>query len=252
MLGRGAQMTSTHLDWRLTRGVASIANLSVLIVVLLSFPLVLRLTGALSFGEIDPQSPQHTGAVLKFCFVVAAFLWICFGIALVGIRRGARVTWQELIGARWNRWQAAVSDLSIACVTLVAMSIIGNLSSVLLGRLHLESAAFRSMVAQNSTEALAFLAVALTAGFAEEFIFRGYLQRQCQALCGKTLLASALQVVIFTLGHFYQGWIRLVPVVLIGSLLTAVALWRRTLVPGMIAHGLGDGLVAFSFFAKHL
>jgi len=189
---------------------------------------------------------------LKFCFVVAAFLWICFAIVLVGIRRGARVTWQELIGARWNRWQAAVSDLSIACVTLVAMSIIGNLSSVLLGPLHLESAAFRSMVAQNSTEALAFLAVALTAGFAEEFIFRGYLQRQCQALCGNTLLASALQVVIFTLGHFYQGWIRLLPVVLIGSLLTAVALWRRTLVPGMIAHGLGDGLVAFSFFAKHL
>jgi membrane protease YdiL (CAAX protease family) len=92
--------------------------------------------------------------------------------------------------------------LGIACVTLVAMSIIGNLSSVLLGPLHLESAAFRSMVAQNSAEALAFLAAALTAGFAEEFIFRGYLQRQCQAPCENTLLASALQVVLFTLGHF--------------------------------------------------
>jgi len=35
-------------------------------------------------------------------------------------------------------------------------------------------------------------------------------------------------------------------------LLTLVALWRKTLVPGMIAHALGDGLVAFSYFAKHL
>lgn len=52
--------------------------------------------------------------------------------------------------------------------------------------------------------------------------------------------------------HFYQGWIRLVPVLLIGTLLTVVALWRESLVPGMIAHGLGDGLVAFSYFAKHL
>jgi len=88
---------------RLTRGVASNANLSVLIVVLLSFPFVLRLTGALLFGEINTPSPQHTRAVLKFCFVVTAFLWICFGIALVGIRRRAKVTWQELIGARWSR-----------------------------------------------------------------------------------------------------------------------------------------------------
>ncbi len=52
--------------------------------------------------------------------------------------------------------------------------------------------------------------------------------------------------------HFYQGWIRLVPVLLMGILLTVVALWRRSLLPGMIAHGLGDSLVTFSFFARHL
>jgi hypothetical protein len=80
----------------------------------------------------------------------------------------------------------------------------------------------------------------------------GYIQRQCQALCGSTILASALQVIIFTQGHFYQGWIRLVPIVLIGSLLTIVALWRRSLIPGMIAHGFGDGLVAFIFFFNHV
>jgi hypothetical protein len=27
---------------------------------------------------------------------------------------------------------------------------------------------------------------------------------------------------------------------------------RKSLIPGMIAHGFGDGLVAFLFFAKHL
>jgi membrane protease YdiL (CAAX protease family) len=105
---------------------------------------------------------------------------------------------------------------------------------------------------QNSLEALAFLAAALTAGFVEEFVFRGYIQRQCQALLGNTILAFALQVIIFTLGHVYQGWTRLVPVLLIGGVLTVVALWRRSLLPGMIAHGLGDGLVSLSFFAKHL
>jgi membrane protease YdiL (CAAX protease family) len=108
------------------------------------------------------------------------------------------------------------------------------------------------MVAQNTVEAIAFLALALTAGFVEEFVFRGYIQRQCHALCGSTVVASLLQLIIFTQGHLYQGWIRLVPVLLLGFVLTIVALWRKSLIPGMIAHGLGDGLVVFMFFFKHL
>jgi len=179
-------------------------------------------------------------------------LWICFAIALVGIRRKGRITWRELVGAGWNRWQVVLRDLGIACATLFAMMVIGNLGNALLGPLQRDSVAFRSMVAQNSAEAWAFLAAALTAGFVEEFIFRGYIQRQSQALLANLPLAAALQVLIFTVGHIYQGWLRLLPVLLIGTLLTAVALWRRSLLPGMVAHGLGDGLVAFSFFAKHL
>ena len=84
----------------------------------------------------------------------------------------------------------------------------------------------------------------------EEFVFRGYIQRQCQALCGNTVGASILQWTIFTQGHLYQGWLRLVPVLLIAIVLTTVALWRKSLVPGMVAHGVGDGLVALIFFFK--
>lgn len=105
---------------------------------------------------------------------------------------------------------------------------------------------------QNTWEALAFLASAITAGFVEEFVFRGYLQRQFQALFGNTTVAIVLQVLVFTLGHIYQGWARLIPVFLIGLVLTAVALWRKSLAPGMIAHALGDGLVTFLYFARNL
>jgi CAAX protease family protein len=245
-------MVKINFDWRLSKGVASISNLGLLLVALLSFPLVLLGTSAFSFADIDPLSTQHTRAFLKFCFILTAFLWVCFTIALVGIRRKGSIRWQELVGRSWNRWQTALGDVGIALATLVAMGVIGNLANVIFGPLHQDSAAFRALVAQNTLEAFAFMVPAFSAGFVEEFVFRGYLQRQFQALCGNTAVGSVLQVTVFSLGHYYQGWIRLVPVVLIGSLLTLVALWRKRLVPGMIAHGLGDGLVSFSFFLKHL
>jgi membrane protease YdiL (CAAX protease family) len=247
-----AWVMGMDIDWRMRRGIASSANFAVLLAVLLSFPLVLRWTGAFAFADIDSLGQQHTRAFLKFCFILTAFLWVCFTIALTGIRRKGSIRWQELVGARWNRWQSVFGDIGIAFATLVAMGVIGNLSNVVFGPIHQESAAFRALVAQNIVEAVAFLVPAFSAGFVEEFVFRGYLQRQFQALSGNLVVGSILQVMVFSLGHYYQGWIRLVPVVLIGTLLTIVALWRKCLVPGMIAHGLGDGLVSFSFFLKHL
>ncbi len=88
-----------RFDWHLTSGIAGISNSLVLLAVLLSFPLVLHFSGV---TEISPQGPQHTHAILRFCFVVSAFLWVCFIIALVGIRRRGTTTVRELVGAYWS------------------------------------------------------------------------------------------------------------------------------------------------------
>jgi len=211
-----------RFDWRLRSGIAGPANFVAMLAVLSVFPLILRWTGALSVANVSPESPEHSQAFLKFCFVLTGFLWLIFCIALVGI------------------------------AAFVGMAVIGNLSNSILGPLQHDRAVFQSMIAKSGVEALAFLVLAISAGFVEEFVFRGYIQRQCHALCGNTALAAFLQIAIFTQGHFYQGWLRLVPVMLIGLVLTITALWRKSLVPGMIAHGFGDGLVSFMFFFKHL
>ena len=63
-------MEKVRLDWRVSDGIASVANFCVLLAVLFSFPLVLRWTGALGVAQIAPQSPLHTRAFLKACFVL--------------------------------------------------------------------------------------------------------------------------------------------------------------------------------------
>jgi hypothetical protein len=106
------------------------------------------------------------------------------------------------------------------------------------------------MVPQNVLEASAFLAAALTAGFVEEFVFRGYLQRQITAFSGSVVIGSALQIFLFIQGHYFQGLVRLIPVALFGLLFTVLSLWRKSLRPGMIAHGLGDGFGPMVFFLR--
>jgi len=241
-----------RFDWRLRDGVASPANFALLLSLLLVFPLILRFTGALTVANVDPRNPEHTRAFLRFCFVLTGFSWTIFVVAFAGVRNRGTITWRQLIGTEWRGITGIAIHLGVAVLALVAMVLIGSASAALLGPLQHESRAFQSMVAQTRIEAFAFLALALSAGYVEEFVFRGYIQRQCQALFGNMVLASVMQVAIFTSGHLYQGWFRLLPIMLIGVVLTITAIWRKSLMPGMIAHGFGDGLVSFMYFFKHL
>lgn len=240
-----------RFDWRLRDGIASHANFILLLSTLLIFPLILRLTGALAVANLSPHSPEHTRAFVRFCLVLTGFLWTVFIIAFVGIQNRSTVTWRQLIGTEWRSTIAIATHLGVAVLVFVVMALIGNASATLLSPLQHDTKGFQSMVAHTPVEALAFLVLALSAGFVEEFVFRGYIQMQCHALFGNMALASLVQIAIFTSGHIYQGWLRLFPVMFIGLVLTITALWRKSLIPGMVAHGFGDGLVSFMYFFKH-
>ena len=74
----------------------------------------------------------------------------------------------------------------------------------------------------------------------EELAFRGYLQRQLTALTGHTWIALLLQVTVFGIAHGYQGVRNCLAIAIYGALFTLLALWRKSLRPGMIAHACTD------------
>jgi hypothetical protein len=85
-----------------------------------------------------------------------------------------------------------------------------------------------------------WIALSLTAGFCEELVFRGYFQRQFGALTRNRAAALLLQAVLFGVAHGYQGIAAIIKITLFGVLYGALALWRRSLRPGMVAHAWSD------------
>lgn len=240
------------IEQRPQRAVAGPGNFIAVLVILAAFPLLLIYSGALSVTHIPSADPRHTPALLCFCLTVGSFLWGCFGVVWAGISRNGSVRPLDLIGLRRGERHPLLREIGVAFLALVVMTVIGNLTAALGAAFHTDSTANDWFVATHWSEALCFIALALSAGFVEEFIFRGYLQAQFTALTGGKFLGSILQIAVFTAGHSYQGGVRLLAVALLGTVLTGVALWRRTLVPGMIAHGIGDSLVGLSFVVHHI
>jgi membrane protease YdiL (CAAX protease family) len=92
-----------------------------------------------------------------------------------------------------------------------------------------------------------FMALSVSAGICEEFVFRGYLIWLLQPLLG-VWGAAAVSVVAFAAAHAYQGAKGILGTGIVGSLLTLVVLVFGSLVPAILVHTLidvGEGLVAW-------
>ena len=169
-------------------------------------------------------------SVILMQWVIVAFIW--FGIR----RRG--LTLRELIGGTWPRWTSILRDVGIAIVFLIVSGMILAASAALLHATGREVA--ERLLPHTSTDIVFYLLLCATAGFCEEVIFRGYLQKQLSAWTGSASAGLLLQAVVFGAGHGYQGPRLMAVITVFGCLFGLLALWRRSLRPGMIAHFLQD------------
>jgi hypothetical protein len=92
--------------------------------------------------------------------------------------------------------------------------------------------AIRTLLPQNRTEIVLSLMMAFTAGYCEEVIFRGYLQRQFAALTHVAAGGILLQGIAFGAAHGYQGWKYMLIIAVFGTMFGQLAHWRGTLRPG--------------------
>jgi membrane protease YdiL (CAAX protease family) len=96
----------------------------------------------------------------------------------------------------------------------------------------------------------------LVAGFIEEAVFRGYLQRQFTAWArGEVAAGVGFSALLFGAAHGYQGLRNMVLLAVFGALFSLLAIFRRSLRAGIFAHGWHDmiaGLALAALRSHHL
>jgi len=103
------------------------------------------------------------------------------------------------------------------------------------------------MVPHARSEVGWFVALSLSAGFCEEFIFRGYLIWVFGPACG-WWGAAAISVIVFAVAHAYQGRSGMIRAGVAGVLFTLILFMFGSLLPGMVLHALmdiGSGVVGW-------
>jgi membrane protease YdiL (CAAX protease family) len=164
-------------------------------------------------GASPGQLASHSKAIPIYLTAILmdwALLYYCWG----GVHH-AGGNLKTLSGGRWSSWKSVAVDLGIAL-------------------------SVDSLLPQSLLEILVWMGASVTAGVCEEMAFRGYLQRQLQALSGSVVLAVLGQGLVFGLFHSYQGWKNVIVISVLGVLYGALAAWRRNLRINIATHAWTD------------
>jgi uncharacterized protein len=190
-------------------------------------------------GAIQRAAPTEEQAIRLYLSVLVVE-WASVFYVWKGIR-GSHVRLLDLVGGRWRNAADVATDLGLAAA----------LWAVWIGiELTLPSANSAStLLPHTGVETAIWILVALSAGFCEEVVFRGYFQTQFHALTRSLPAAVPVQAAVFGLAHFYEGAGTVLSITLYGVLFGTLAARRRSLRPGIIAHAWSD-LFGIIFFAR--
>ena len=172
--------------------------------------------------------PRISGLYLP---MIAVQCLLIFYVARVGRPRGVL---RQLIGRGWTSATVALADVSIAALawTLIEVCEVAWARLDGAGR----AVAIVAGLPHSPGEQVTWVIVAVTVGFGEEVVYRGYLQNQFNALTGGCAGGALLQSAIFGAAHAEQGFATSLRFALYAFGLAMLANWRRSLLPGILCH----------------
>lgn len=200
------------------------------------FLLVLLILALAIVASTSGQGTATTGPDLSVYLSVLGFEWVMCFVTWLGTRQ--RATLRELIGERWSG--------RTALVALGFWLVFEGTDHAMHWLLHSgEPANLKNILPRTVLQGVVWILLSISAGFCEEFVYRGYLQRQFTALTRSAAAGIVLQAVVFGVSHGYQGWRQVITITVLGVLYGLLFRWQRTLLPGMLSHAWSDIISGF-------
>jgi len=221
-------------------------------------------------GELDRLATYGFTAAME----VAMLVWVIVGLRL------RKTPFRSLLGSCPSNFRSIVVDLGFALVFWIAsLMALGSLSIAWSGveaaLTHQPPAAHAARQAGQiplspdpsrleavrklaklapvgGREVAAWALLCLLAGFVEEIVFRGYLQRQFIGWARGGVTAGVLaSAVVFGSAHGYQGARSMALLTVFGVLFSLLALYRRSLRAGIFAHAWHDLIAGLALALLH-
>jgi membrane protease YdiL (CAAX protease family) len=180
----------------------------------------------------------HVSSVERIALYAStiAFQWLA--VAVVTWRAWAHGYGAAELGLIANNTTRLISAAIVGGATIAALQWL-NLRRM--GRIPVKSRGLIQAIAerilpQSTVELLPFLALAVTAGLCEEFLYRGFAMAVLARLGSPVWLAILVSSILFGLAHLYQGRGGFVSTMLIGTVLGSGRMAYDSLVPVIFWH----------------
>lgn len=180
---------------------------------------------------------------LDYVFTIGFELFLLL-LVWIGLRL-KNYSLRELIGGKWNRPEDFLIDVGIAFVFWFVSALILLGLAYILGQMNEASLSemkqrLSGLIPRSGMELTIWISLSVIAGLVEEILFRGYLQKQIGVIARNAYVGVIVSAVIFGAGHGYEGTKNMIRIAVFGALFGVLAVWRKSLRPGMMAHAAQD------------
>jgi membrane protease YdiL (CAAX protease family) len=214
---------------------------------LIALLLCVALTGTLlqHYGASSGRASAALGSVSsRILGQYAPLLLVNWGLcAYCCVLFRERNALPQLLGLRWHNARRTCGDLALAGGGFLLIMIVEFVSARLFAAG--QNAAIARLLPSTVAERLTWVLVALSVGFCEEVVYRGYLQSQLTAFSASRAVGVIGQALLFGLAHLEQGPALALRIGTYGLVFGLLAQFRRSLLPGIVCHVLVDLAAVF-------